>query len=53
VRQNNAPYIFQQNEQMHGVGRGRNEIEMPIKLLSVFFLCMDGKRTNASNVGSL
>jgi len=48
-----APHVFQQDEQMHGVGGGRDEIEMLIKAPCFLILGVDCESADADNVGGL
>ena len=54
LRCNNAPHIFQQNEQVHRVGRGRDEVEFFLETLSgLLILRMHREGADAGNVGRL
>src|ERR1022692_1944378 len=48
--QDDPPHILQQNEQMHGIGGRRDEIEMLVEASGFLVLCMHRKSPNSGKV---
>ena len=53
LRGDDPPHVLELDEQVHGIGRGGDEIEFPIKLARFFVPGMYRKGTHAGNIGSL
>src|ERR1700680_3233031 len=53
LSRDNSSHILQQNEEVHRICRGRDEVETLIEPPRFFVFCVHGKCSNSGNVGCL